>query len=219
VLNAEGRIFTAGIDLMAAGSLLKPAGDDPGRIGIALNNVVIPLQESFMAIEQCGKPVISVAHSKVFGAGVDMISSCDIRYCSKDTEITIKEVDIGMAADLGTLQRMNKICGNDSWVRELVYTARWAGADECATNGFFSKVLEDRDAANAAAMELAKTIAGKSPVAIYSNKKILNFSRDHPVADGLEYNRVWNNAALQTKDMMVAITANLGKTEPEFEDF
>ena len=80
-------------------------------------------------------------------------------------------------------------------------------------------MLEDRDAANAAAMELAKTIAGKSPVAIYSNKKILNFSRDHPVADGLEYNRVWNNAALQTKDMMVAITANLGKTEPEFEDF
>ena len=124
-----------------------------------------------------------------------------------------------MAADLGTLQRMNKICGNDSWVRELVYTARWAGSEECAANGFFSKVLEDKDAANTAAMELAKTIAGKSPVAIYSNKKILNYCRDHPVKDGLEFNRVWNNSALQTKDMMVAITANLSKTEPEFDDY
>lgn len=149
-----------------------------------------------MAIEKCGKPVIAVAHNKCVGGAIDLLSACDIRYCTSDTAITIKEVDIGMAADLGTLQRMSKICASDSWVRELVYTARWASADECVANGFFSKVCDDKEAAFSSAMELAHTIAGKSPVAVYASKKILNHSRDSTVAEGLEYNRVWNNSAL-----------------------
>ena len=94
-----------------------------------------------MAIEECGKPVIGVAHNKTVGGAIDLLSWCDVRYCTADTEIISKEIDIGFAADIGSIQRLTKICGNESWVREMAYSARWANAEECLKNGFFSKIF------------------------------------------------------------------------------
>jgi enoyl-CoA hydratase/carnithine racemase len=177
---------------------------------------VIGMQNSFLAIENCSKPVIIAIHGKAIGGAVDLMCSCDIRYATADTEISIKEVDIGMAADLGTLQRMGKLVGNDSWMRELAFTGRWATAQECHRFGLFGNVYPDKPAMMEAALALAKQIAGKSPVATMSIKKVLSFSRDHSVRESLDYTRTWNNMALQTNDMMIAISANLGKTTPEF---
>lgn len=68
--------------------------------------------------------MISLVHGHCIGGGIDLIAACDIRYCSKDAWFSVKEVDVGLAADIGTLQRFPKITGNDSLVRELIYTAR-----------------------------------------------------------------------------------------------
>lgn len=97
---------------------------DPARDIYKMRNIIKDFQDTFTAIEECSKPVIAAVHNGCFGAGVDLITACDIRYCSKDSFFCVKEVDIGMAADVGSLQRLPKVIGNNSLVRELCLTGR-----------------------------------------------------------------------------------------------
>lgn len=108
--------------------------------------------------------MIAAVHSACIGAGVDMISAADIRLCTQDAYFQIKEVDLGLAADLGTLQRMPKIIGNDSLVRELAYTARKMYADEALRVGMIGRIFRDKEAMVQSALEMATVIASKSPV-------------------------------------------------------
>ena len=156
-------------------------------------------------------PVIAAVHGLCLGMGIDMISACDVRLVSKDVKFCIKEVDIGIAADLGTLQRFQKIVGNDSWARELCYTARMFGADEAAKFGFVSHVHESQDAVLTAARGMAALIAEKSPVAVNITKKSLVYSRDHTVEQGLQHIAWLNGAMLQTEDTPKAVAANFAK--------
>ena len=128
----------------------------------------------------------------------------------------MREVDIGLAADMGTLQRLPKVVGNDGWVRDVVFTGRVFTAHEAAAQGLLTAVHPDRDAALAAAVTLAKEIAAKSPVAVLGSKQGLNYSRDHSVDDGLHYVAAWNAAMTNTRDIPAAISANLSKTRPTF---
>ena len=132
VLTGNGKHFSAGLDLKAAQSLMglraEPGeeGQDPARSSLKfLRGVVAPTQEAISSIEKVRVPVIAAVHGYVIGGGIDISSACDVRYAAKDTKLTIKEVDIGLAADIGTLQRFQKVVGNDSWTRELCYTARF----------------------------------------------------------------------------------------------
>lgn len=107
-------------------------------------------------------------------------------------------MDIGLAADLGTLQRFPRVVGNESWTRELAFSARYFSAGEALEKGFVSYVLETQDAAVNKGMEIAKTIASKSPIAVYGTKTLLDYSRDHSIREGLEYTQLWNSIYLQT---------------------
>ena len=141
------------------------------------------------------------------------------RYASEDAIFNIKEVDVGLAADLGTLQRLPKMCGNDSILRELAYTARNFSAAEAASFGMVSKVLPNREDAVAAAVETAALIASKSPVAVTCTKATLNYARDHSVADGLAQVLALNSAMLQTADIGVILKAAQEKNpNPDFPD-
>ncbi len=157
------------------------------------------MQESFTAIEKCPQPVIAAVHSACIGGGVDLLCACDIRYASKDSFFSIKEVDVGLAADVGTLQRMPKIVGNEGFVRELAYTARRFDAKEAFERGFITRVLECKDATLKAALETAEVIASKSPVAVVGTKRFLVHARDHTVQEGLEYAANWNMVMLETE--------------------
>ncbi|XP_072040135.1 delta(3,5)-Delta(2,4)-dienoyl-CoA isomerase, mitochondrial-like isoform X1 [Amphiura filiformis] len=217
VLSGAGKNFTAGLDLMDAATIMAPDGDqDIGRRAEVLRKFIIPLQESNTVIERCLKPVIAAIHSACVGGGVDMITACDIRMCTKDAWFTIKEVDIGIAADLGTLQRFPKIVGNDSLVRELAYTGRALPSEEAKEVGLVSRIFPDKEALMDGAMELAKVIASKSPVAVQGTKSSLVYSRDHSVNDGLDHVRVWNMSMLQSEDMMKAAMASMQKTDATF---
>lgn len=124
-------------------------------------------------------------------------------------------MDIGLAADIGTLQRLPKVVGNDSWVRELAFTGRNFGADEALQFGLVSKVLP-REELLAQAVKTAQFIAAKSPIAVCGTKHVLNYSRDHSVKEGLDYVALWNSVMTNTKDLSIAIAATMSKQKPVF---
>lgn len=210
IVSAMGKHFTVGLDLHDAG-ISPPNGEDPGRLSLHNRSHVLDLQESFTAMERCPQPVIVAVHGAAIGGGVDMSCAADIRLCSKQAWFCIKEVDVGLAADVGTLQRLHHVLGNASLARELCYTARRFPAEEAMRAGFVSAVYENREELLAKAREMAELIASKSPVAVFGTKVHLNYSREHTIHDSLEYISTWNGAMLQASDVLVAITAAFNK--------
>jgi len=216
VLSGAGKIFCAGIDLMDAMKLFQNFAElpDVARKCKALEKKIQEYQDSFTSIEKCSKPVIAAVHGACIGGGVDMICSADIRYCSADSWFQVKEVDLGMAADVGTLQRLPKIIGSQSLVRELAYTARKMHAPEALKIGFVSEVFDDQKSLLEKSLDIAKQIASKSPVAVQGTKLSLNYSRDHTVEEGLNHINMRNQVMLQSEDFVNAASALAMKGEP-----
>lgn len=214
LLSGRGRHFTAGLDLDYA-SRQFPKSQDPGRAAEARLRHIEWLQDAFSAVEQARPPVIAAVHGGCIGAGVDLAAACDLRVASADAFFQIAEVDVAITADLGTLQRLGYLIPQGV-LRELTYTGRRMGAEEAARYGLVNQIEADREAALAAGMELARTIAAKSPLAVAGAKKSLNHSRGRPVEEGLRDVALWNAAALVSADLGEAIKARLGKTEPSF---
>ncbi|XP_061575818.1 delta(3,5)-Delta(2,4)-dienoyl-CoA isomerase, mitochondrial isoform X2 [Cololabis saira] len=216
VVSGAGKIFTAGIDLMdMASDVLQPPGDDTARVSWNMRKIITKYQNTFSVIEKCPKPVVVAVHGACVGGGVDLITACDIRLCTQDAWFQVKEVDIGLAADVGTLQRLPKVMGNRSLVNELALTARKMYADEAKSSGLVSRVFADKEAMMAGALEMAGEIAGRSPVAVQGTKINLIYSRDHSVAEGLDYMANWNMSMLQTQDVMKSAQASMEKKSPK----
>ncbi|XP_078001328.1 delta(3,5)-Delta(2,4)-dienoyl-CoA isomerase, mitochondrial-like [Glandiceps talaboti] len=212
VLTAAGRIFTAGLDLTDAFSNNSRTIGDNARLAFKVRDGIMKYQEAFTAIEKCNKPVIAAVHNACVGGGIDMITACDMRLCSQDAWFQVKEVDIGVAADVGTLQRLPKVIGNESFVRDLCYSARRCGSNEAKEFGLVSRIYPDKESLVQGALELAETIASKSPVAVQGTKVNLVYSRDHSVPDSLDYVSTWN--VTQTEDITKSMQANMNKEKP-----
>ncbi|KAM9358666.1 delta(3,5)-Delta(2,4)-dienoyl-CoA isomerase, mitochondrial isoform 1-T1 [Symphorus nematophorus] len=216
VVSGAGKLFTAGIDLAdMASDVLQPEGDDTARISWNLRKTIAKYQETFSVMEKCPKPVVVAVHGACVGGGVDLITACDIRLCTQDAWFQVKEVDIGLAADVGTLQRLPKVIGSRSLVNDLALTARKMFADEAKSSGLVSRVFADKEAMMAGALEIAGEIAGRSPVAVQGTKINLIYSRDHSVAEGLDYMATWNMSMLQTDDVMKSAQASMEKKSPK----
>lgn len=214
VVSGAGKMFTSGIDLMdMASDILQPPGDDVARIAWYLRDLISRYQKTFTVIEKCPKPVIAAIQGGCIGGGVDLISACDIRYCTQDAFFQIKEVDVGLAADVGTLQRLPKVIGNRSLVNELTFTARKMMADEALDSGLVSRVFPDKDVMLNAAFALAADISSKSPVAVQGSKINLIYSRDHSVDESLDYMATWNMSMLQTQDIIKSVQAAMEKKD------
>ncbi|KAG6889080.1 hypothetical protein C0995_003933 [Termitomyces sp. Mi166 len=220
VSSAIPKIFTAGLDLNSAADLALAATDathDRARASLALRNTILEFQNAIGTPDRCPFPVIAAVHGPVVGLGVDMISVCDVRYAASNATFSIKEVDVGLAPDIGTLAHLPGVMGNLSAVRELTYTGRFFSAAEAQSFGLVSKVVEGgRDAVVAAALELAKAIASKSPVAVAGAKHLINHARDHSVEENLSYTATWNAAALMTTDISENVQAMGAKRPPKF---
>ncbi|KAI8117115.1 hypothetical protein FF38_09175 [Lucilia cuprina] len=215
VISAAGKHFTAGIDLT---DMLKLGQDlseieDVARKGIYLERLIKLYQDSISSLENCPKPVISAIHSACIGAGIDMITAADIRYCSQDAFFSVKEVEIGMAADVGTLQRFPKAVGSQSLARELCYTGRRFESSEAFNCGLISKVFPDKDSLVNGALALAESIAEKSPIAVQATKQNVVYSQSRPNQKGLDHIREMNKLYLQSEDFAQAAAAQLTKGE------
>jgi enoyl-CoA hydratase len=219
ILEGEGRHFTAGIDLQMMAGLLPSIHDDcDGRTREKLRRVILDLQDTLTSLERCRKPVLAAIHGACVGGGVDLVCGADMRYAAADAQFIVKEIDLGMVADVGTLQRLPKIVGSQGWVRELAYTGRTVDAHEAREMGLVSRVFESHEALATGVREIAATIAAKSPLAIRGLKEMLNYSRDHSVAEGLNQVATWNAAMLMSEDLMTAMTAASQKKAPTFRD-
>jgi len=219
IIEGEGKHFTSGIDLqMMMGLLPQIKNDCDGRTRENLRRVILDMQDTLTSIERCRKPVLAAIHGACVGGGIDLITCTDMRYCSADAYFTIKEIDIGMTADVGTLQRLPKLLGSQGLVRELAYTGRKVDATEAREIGLVNKVYDTREALQAGVREMAALIATKSPLSIRGTKEMLNYSRDHSVADGLNYIATWNAAMLMSNDLTAAMMAGMSKQTPEFKD-
>ncbi|MDO8988486.1 MAG: crotonase/enoyl-CoA hydratase family protein [Sideroxyarcus sp.] len=218
VLSARGKYFTAGIDLeMLAATHAEISALPEGKKQERLKDLIVELQQAISAAETCHKPILAAVHGACIGAGIDLITACDMRYASRDARFSVKEIDVAIVADVGTLQRLPGLIG-DGLARELAYTAREFDGDEAREMRLVNKVFPDRDSLMDHVMQLAKTIAAKSPVAIRGTKDTLNYSRDHSVAEGLNYVAAKNAAILFSADFQEAVSAAMQRRTARFED-
>ena len=188
VLSGAGdKAFTTGLDVQAASQNLLAASQSPldgARRAVGLRRHIKEFQDCISAVERCEKPVICVLHGYSLGLATDLSTCADVRICSRDTKFAVKEVDIGLAADVGTLTRLPKVVGNYGWVKDICMSARVFDAQEAERFGLVSAVYNGKAEALEAALHWANLVAEKSPVAVQGTKNILNFSRDHSVEDG-----------------------------------
>ena len=198
--GAGTKAFSAGLDVQAAsqsGLIARPrpspssTSDQPppdaARIATGFRRHIADLQDCVSAVERCEKPVICLMHGYTLGLGIDLSSCADFRICTRDTRFSVKEVDIGIAADVGTLSRLPKVVGSFGWVKEVCMSARSFGAEEALRVGFVNSVWPTKEEAVREGLKVAALIAEKSPVAVQGTKELLNYSRDHSVADGRSY--------------------------------
>jgi delta(3,5)-delta(2,4)-dienoyl-CoA isomerase len=160
--------------------------------------------------------VICALFATSYGIGVDIACCCDIRLCSEDCVFAVKEIDVGIAADLGTLTRLPKIVGNTAWAKFICLTGTPFKSHEALQRGFVYSVYSDRESCLKGAQVIATLIASKSPVATTGVKAIMNHAQDHTVADSLHYTGVWNAWALQTEDVTKALMSYKTKAHPVF---
>ncbi len=217
VLSSTGKHFSAGMDLgVFTNPKSVPMSGDPGRMAENLRRVVMQLQASLSSLEKCRLPVLSAIQGGCIGGALDMVCATDSRYCTEDAYFTIKETELGMTADVGTLQRLPKLMP-EGVVRELAYTGRKFTAQEAQALGFVNAVYADQQALIDGVMTVAAQIAKNSPLAVTGCKEMLNYSRDHSVDDSLKYMATWQSGMFRPNDMMKSFAAKAQKSQPEFD--
>jgi len=212
LLVGEGKSFCAGIDITDESfGLMEQANNenesDIARRYLSFRSKILEMQACLTAIEECPVPVVAAIHGACIGAGIDLSSCADIRICSPTAKFSVREARLGLAADVGTLQRLPKICGHGSRIRELCLSGEDFDAAEAARIGFVSRVCVEEDVFGTA-MKVCERIALNSPVAVQGTKLSLNYSRDHSVKEGLEHIAMHNSAALMTDDLMASVMAS-----------
>ncbi|KAL2323797.1 hypothetical protein Fmac_022855 [Flemingia macrophylla] len=212
VLSGAGNHFCSGIDLSVLGSTAANSGS-----GESLRRQIMAMQDAVTAMERCRKPVIASIHGACIGGGIDIITACDIRMCTKEAFFSVKEVDLGLAADLGTLQRLPLIVGFANAV-ELALTARTFSGSEAKELGLVSRALDSKDELDEAVRDVAQAIATKSPLAVVGTKMVLLKSRDLTVDQGLDYVATLNAARLLSPDLTEAVSAQKQKRKPLFSN-
>jgi enoyl-CoA hydratase len=218
VIAARGDHFSVGLDLKEFGAaLMEGFGEESGTAGRASTRTQVKrMQHTMTAIARCPKPVIVAVHGYCIGAGVDLITACDIRLAARDAVFSVRETRMGMVADVGTLQRLPRIV-DPGRVAELAFTGRDVGAEEAQEMGLVSHLYGNRDELFKAAHELAAQIAANSPLAVQGSKAVLAATENMSVTEALDYVSVWNAAFLHSNDLQEAVMAFLEKRLPEFD--
>ena len=221
VVSSTGRHFCAGMDLgvFTSGDSGITPGDsgEMGRLRARLRQTALMLQESFTAFERVRMPVLAAIQGGCIGGAVDMVTAADMRYASADAFFVIQEINIGMTADVGTLQRLPKIIP-DGIARELAYTGRRMSAQRALEVGLINEIFPTHEELVNGVLEIAREIASKSPLAIWGTKEMLLYSRDHSVADGLNHIATWQTGMFQPSDMVETFMAKAEGREPQFPD-
>lgn len=214
IVGGNGKNFSAGLDLVASGELMKGT---PGSGEMdSIFHHILELQESLNVIEECKKPVIAAVHGACIGGGLDLIAACDIRLAAKDARFSLREARVAMIADLGSLNRLPRIIG-EGHARELAFTAKDIDAERALRIGLINDIYPDREACLSAARALAEEIASAAPLAVQGAKEVMNFSKDKNMRDGLLYAAARSCLVIKAGDLMEAVTSFMQKKKPDFK--
>ena len=217
ILASTGKHFSAGMDLAVFSMGAGDAQAEGGRVRANLRENALHLQDSFSCLEKARIPVLAAIQGGCIGGAVDMVTACDMRYASEDAFFCIQEINIGMTADVGTLQRLPKLIP-EGVCRELAYTGRRMHSDEAKSVGLVNEVFSDQASLLDGVMEIAEEIASKSPLAIWGSKEMITYSRDHSTSDSLNYIATWQSGMFQPADMKEAFQAKAESRPSEFDD-
>jgi len=221
VLAGQGKAFCAGIDLpdhapaLTKGESISGRGESAVGRRRALYDDIRRYQRAVSSLAITNKPVIAAVHGACLGAGMDLITACDLRLASADAVFSVRETRIAMVADVGTLQRLPRIVGEGA-ARELIFTGRDIDAARARELGLVSEMLPDVAALHLRSREVAAEIAAHSPLAVQGAKQVLGFSERREVDAGLDYVAAWNAAFMHSDDLGEAVTAFLERRKPEF---
>jgi enoyl-CoA hydratase len=206
VLSSTGKHFTAGmaLDVFSNGAVSMNDSSAVGRANMA--PMLLDMQHTFNLLEQLRMPVIVAIHGGCIGGGVDMVCACDIRLASADAYFTIQEINIGMVADVGTLQRLPKLIP-EGIVHELAYTGRRLSAQRAQAVGLVNEVFVSHAEMVEAALQMAREIAQKPPVAVWGSKQAIHYARDHSTGDALQQMGWLQSGIWQSSNLMEAFFA------------
>ena len=219
VVSSTGKHFSAGMDISVfTGGNLEQDGDvEVGRQRANFRYNVLHLQDTFTAFERARMPVLIATQGGSVGAAVDMATAADCRYATEDAWFCIEEINIGMTADVGTLQRLPKLIP-EGIVREMAYTGERMPAARAKEVGLVNEVYPDQTTMLEAVMDIAGRIASRSPLAIHGTKEMINYTRDHSVSDSLQYMATWQTGMFQPTDLIESFGARMEKRDPEYDD-
>ncbi|KVH97870.1 delta(3,5)-Delta(2,4)-dienoyl-CoA isomerase, peroxisomal [Cynara cardunculus var. scolymus] len=217
ILSAKGNNFCAGFDLKALASLTADihTGSDPARSAERSRRHIKFMQDAISAIEHCRKPVIAAVQGACIGGGVDMITACDMRFCTEDAYFCVKEVDLAITADLGSLQRLPGIVGYGN-AMDLALTARTFSGSEAKAMGLVSKTFGSKADMDEGVGAIAEGIAAKSGLAVIGTKRVMITSREMRLNEGLDYVATWNSALFLSNDLKEVAAARAQNRKPSF---
>ncbi|GAC69658.1 crotonase/enoyl-CoA hydratase family protein [Gordonia soli] len=217
VLTGSGKHFSYGLDLAAMAGDIGPVLADgaKARARTTFHDTITRMQGAITAVADCRTPVVAAISGWCIGGGVDLISAADIRYASSDAKFSVREVRVGMVADVGSLARLPAII-SDGHLRELALTGKDINAAHAARIGLVNDVFDDQAAAVEAARATAAEIAANPPLVVNGIKQVLDHSRSADVNDSLRYVAAWNAAFLPSEDLSEAIAAVFEKRPPKF---
>jgi enoyl-CoA hydratase len=214
VISSTGKHFSAGMALETFGGAITL--DDRSAEGrAAIFDLLTDMQATFSKLESLRIPVIAAIHGGCIGGAVDMVSACCLRYATSDAFFCIQEINIGMVADVGTLQRLPKLIPLGV-VKELAYTGRRMPAAQALGYGLVNQMFDTPEALLAGAMQTAQEIAAKPPVAIWGTKQALHYARDHGVDDALRQMGWLQGAIWSSQHVLEAVTAMKEKRAGQF---
>ena len=217
ILRSSGKHFTAGMDLSVLSNMGGDPEQEPARQAEKLRRWILSLQDTFTQLETARMPVISAIQGACIGGGVDMVCATDIRFCTSNAYFNVKETELGITADIGTLQRIQSVMPA-GLARELCYSSRNMGAVEARACGFINKVYDSHHEMLEGVRALATTIARHSPMAVHGTKAMLNYSRDHSLQDSLNHMATWQSGMMKAPDVKEAMQAGAEKRIAKFDN-
>lgn len=216
VISSTGPHFSSGMDVSVFGGVAStPDKQQKLQRPARMRDTILRLQNSFTALEQVRVPVLAAVQGGCIGAGVDLVTACDMRYATRDAFFTIYETNLAMTADVGTFPRICKLMP-DGMVRELAYTGRPLSASDAVSYGLVNSLYDTHEQMVASVLEIASVIASKAPLAVYGCKQMILHARDNTVADTLDYVALWNASFFQREEITEAMAASGSQRKGEF---
>jgi len=217
ILKGNGKHFCAGMDLQVLMSLSQSDENCEAKRRMELKGFVTHLQQCVSAIADCQVPVIGSIHGACIGGGINIAAACDMTYGLDTARLSIKEVSLGMVADLGVLQRLPRSV-HPGLMADIAYTGREFSGTEAAKIGVISEAFDTMEALDGKVHAMASQIASQSPLVIHGIKEMLKYQADHTLSDSLHAMSLWNSAFLLSEDIQEAFLSQMEKRKPLYQD-